>query len=76
METSNITTKFQATIPLPIRRHIGVKSGDKLAFAIEEDGRVFIKKYEPLDRAYLGHISKELAEEWLSPEDCAAYDHL
>ena len=39
---SAITVKGQATIPKPIRDHLGLKPGDRVKFFIQPDGRVVI----------------------------------
>ncbi len=41
MELAKITSKGQITIPVDIRRKLGVKEGDKVLF-IEEAGKVYI----------------------------------
>lgn len=41
MELAKITSKGQITIPIEIRRKLGVKDGDKVLF-VEEAGRIFI----------------------------------
>lgn len=41
MELAKITSKGQITIPVDIRRKLGVKEGDKILF-VEEAGRIFI----------------------------------
>ena len=35
MQTSNITTKGQITIPVQIRKSLGLKSGQQVAFKLE-----------------------------------------
>jgi AbrB family looped-hinge helix DNA binding protein len=42
MELAKITTRGQITIPLEIRRKLGVKDGDKVVF-LEQDGRIFME---------------------------------
>jgi len=42
MELAKITMRGQITIPVQIRRRLGVKDGDKVIF-IEENGRVIIE---------------------------------
>ena len=42
MEIAKITTKGQITIPLEIRKKLGIKDGDKIVF-IEENGRIIIE---------------------------------
>ncbi len=39
MELAKITARGQITIPVEIRKKLGVKEGDKVAF-LEENGRV------------------------------------
>jgi AbrB family looped-hinge helix DNA binding protein len=39
---SAITSKGQATIPKPIRDHLGLKPGDRVKFFIHPDGSVVI----------------------------------
>lgn len=40
MAISTITSKGQTTIPQQIRAYLGLHSGDKVDFLIEEDGKV------------------------------------
>lgn len=37
---STITSKGQVTIPVEVRRHLGVRENDKIAFVIEDSGAV------------------------------------
>jgi len=41
MELAKITAKGQITIPIDIRRKLGVKEGDKVLF-VEEAGKIYI----------------------------------
>lgn len=41
MELAKITTKGQITIPIDIRRKLGLKEGDKVLF-IEEAGKIYL----------------------------------
>lgn len=41
MELAKVTSKGQITIPIDIRRKLGVKEGDKILF-VEEQGRIII----------------------------------
>jgi len=41
MELAKLTSKGQITIPIDIRRKLGIKEGDKILF-IEEAGRIYI----------------------------------
>ena len=42
MSTSTLTSKGQTTIPKDVRRHLGLKPGDKIRFLVEDDGRVVV----------------------------------
>ncbi len=41
MELAKVTSKGQVTIPIDIRRKLGVKEGDKILF-MEDRGRIFV----------------------------------
>ena len=41
MELAKVTSKGQVTIPIEIRRKLGVKNGDKILF-VEENGRIYM----------------------------------
>ena len=43
MELAKLTSKGQVTIPVEIRRKLGVKNGDKILF-IEESGKIYMMK--------------------------------
>jgi AbrB family looped-hinge helix DNA binding protein len=45
---SAITIKGQATIPKPIRDHLGLKPGDKVKFFIHPDGSVVLLPMRPI----------------------------
>jgi antitoxin PrlF len=71
---SRLTSKYQATIPRPVRERLGVGSGDSIAFVVEGD-RVWVRRAEPLDREFARALSGTLGE-WLSPADEEAYRDL
>lgn len=74
MTQSTITSKYQATVPQDIRKFLGLKAGDKINFAIEND-KVVVRRQEGLDRQYLNSLETQLSE-WLSDEDEAAFRDL
>ena len=59
MEIAKVTSKGQITIPIDIRRKLGVKEGDKILF-IEEGDRVIImnSSMEALRRAQAAFAGK------------------
>jgi len=68
METSRLTSKYQATIPVGVRATLGVKAGDRIAWAVDGD-RVKVTKVEALDQPWHDAVSATFADEWLSEED-------
>jgi antitoxin PrlF len=42
MELAKVTSKGQITIPIEIRKKLGIKNGDKILF-VEESGRIYMK---------------------------------
>ena len=41
MELAKVTSKGQVTIPVEIRKKLGIKNGDKVLF-IEDSGRIYM----------------------------------
>lgn len=70
-QLSKVTSKFQATIPLAVRRKLGLKPGDAVVFEIENDS-VRVRRATVLDREYAMALEGTLTE-WLSREDEEAY---
>src|SRR5438067_1325852 len=40
---STVTSKGQVTIPVEVRRHLGITSSNKIAFVIQPEGKVEVK---------------------------------
>jgi AbrB family looped-hinge helix DNA binding protein len=72
--TSKITSKYQATIPAPVRKLLHLKAGDAIAFDIE-DNRVLLRKARPLDLVFTEALKGTLSE-WDSAADEEAYREL
>ncbi len=70
-QLSKVTSKYQATIPLAVRRKLGLKPGDAVVFEIEND-TVRVRRATALDRDYAKALEGTLTE-WLSKEDEEAY---
>ena len=58
MTIATLTSKGQTTIPRDIRRHLGLKSGDKIRFIVEDDGRVVVVPATLSIRALRGSLPK------------------
>jgi len=74
MKHSRLTTKYQTTIPVSVREHLGLKQGDAVVFDIQ-NGQVIVRKALPLDLEYTAALSGTL-EEWGSDYDEEAYASL
>ena len=62
MNTAKVTSKGQVTIPKEIRKRMAIEMGDRLAFELETDGRLWVSRIEdeprPL-RGLLSHYAKD-----------------
>ncbi len=68
---SRLTSKFQATIPLPVRTALGIGKGDTVSFEIE-NGVVRLARATPRDIAF-AHATEGTLSEWNSAADDEAY---
>ena len=74
MNVSKLSIKGQITIPVKIRKAMGIKPGNLIAYELQGK-TVKLKKIEPFDTAYHAAIAETL-EEWQSPEDDEAFNDL
>jgi len=72
---SRLTSKYQATVPKEIRRHLHLESGDQIVYELLPDQTVVIRKTHPMDLEYLDSL-KETMSEWESDDDEQAYKNL
>ena len=72
---AKVTAKGQTTIPQEIRAALNVKPGDLLAWELGENGRVEVRRVQPLDVEYLRALEGTLSE-WGCQEDEEAYRDL
>jgi antitoxin PrlF len=72
--TSKLTSKYQATIPEPVRKVLHLSAGDAIAFDIENN-QIRIRKARHVDLAFAQALEKTL-NEWESPADEEAYNDL
>ena len=74
-QLAKISSKGQVTIPANVRKKLHLETGDTLAWETEADGRIWVRRLEPLDLDYLAAVSGTLSE-WNSREDDEAYRDL
>ena len=74
IQVSSLTSKFQATVPLAVRKKLGLRQKDRIAFVVGKDS-VTIRKATPLDLDYLRGLEGTL-DEWNSAHDEKAYHDL
>ena len=65
--TSTLSAKGQTTIPVRIRRELGIKAGDIISYEISGD-TVHIRKTTPLDIEWAKAVESILTE-WSSNDD-------
>jgi len=62
MELAKVTTKGQVTIPIAIRKRLGIKDGDKLLFIDKPDGVVMVNPtmmaLEKIGQAFEGEAER------------------
>lgn len=58
MSTATITTKGQVTIPVDVRRRLGVNPGDRIEFVGQDDGTFAIRPATTDVRALKGMLRK------------------
>ncbi len=75
MILTRLTEKHQTTIPLAVRKLLGLTKGDSVVFEIEDDNRVTLRKASQLDFEYLKAVQETLCE-WTSENDEEAYKTL
>lgn len=73
--STKLTSKYQATIPIAIRKYLHLKKGDEIVYELLSDGIVVVRKATPLDLQYLQALNSTLTE-WESEDDEQAYKNL
>ena len=74
MIATRVTQKYQATIPLEIRKVLDIHGGDLVGFEIQ-DKEVLIRKVTPLDLEFAKALEGSM-NEWVSEEDDKLYANL
>ena len=75
LSVSKLTSKSQASIPSRVRRKLGLKPGDSVAFKFH-DGQIYLQKARPVDHELAAAVQETLQDEWLSTHDERAYRDL
>jgi len=74
MQISKLSIKGQVTIPIDLRKAMGIEPGDMVGYLLK--GKTLeIRRIDPLDAVYHASVSETL-EEWNSPEDDEAFNDL
>lgn len=75
---STITSKGQVTIPAEVRKYLGLKTRDKIAFVVETEGRVTLRVPEFPTIQSLAGAAGSLPEQkpWKKVLEEAREDHL
>ena len=72
---SSVSPKGQITIPVEIRRMMGVKPKDKVAFRLEGDQVKIAPARSPLDESYQAIPALKPGRSWKEIERLAAEEH-
>ena len=75
LSVSKLTSKSQAIIPGRVRKQLGLKAGDSVAFKMKQ-GLVYLQKAKPVDHVMAHAVSETLQDEWGSANDDRAYRNL
>ena len=68
MHTAKVTSKGQITIPKRVRSLMAIETGDRLAFALDENGGLHVRRMRSLDRPLRGLLSQYAKEERVDEE--------
>ncbi len=74
LQTSKLTSKFQATVPTQVRKVLQLQAGDMVGFEIVGSD-VKLKRATPLDLAF-AHALEGTLTEWSSAADDEAFKDL
>ena len=74
LQTSKLTSKFQTTVPLAVRKVLNLKAGDLVGFEVIGD-EIKLRRATPLDVAFAQALTGTLTE-WSSAADDLAFADL
>lgn len=52
MQTSTLTTKGQVTIPVELRKHLGLHPGDQVGFVVEDGAVRLVRRESRVEAAF------------------------
>ena len=58
MDTAKVTSKGQVTIPKQVRKLMDLETGDRVAFELEQDGRLRVSRVRKEPRPLRGLLSE------------------
>lgn len=75
---ASLSSKGQITIPIEVRKHLGIDTNDKVAFVIEPDGHVQVSPAKYPDIKSLSGVAGKLEKplSWTKVRDIAREDYL
>jgi antitoxin PrlF len=72
-----LTSKHQTTVPLEVRRVLGLKAGDRVEFRVEGTTVTLRKaEREPTDELVFRLVQAHAMRDWDTPEDDEAFRDL
>jgi antitoxin PrlF len=74
LQTSKLTSKYQATVPTQVRKALKLSSGDLVGFEVNGN-EVKLVRVSPLDVAFAQALEGTL-QEWSSAKDDQAFKDL
>ena len=74
LHTSKLTSKFQTTVPLSVRKALHLRAGDLVGFEVNGI-EIRLKRATPLDVAFAQALTGTL-DEWASAADDKAFKDL
>ena len=74
LQTSKLTSKFQTTVPLAVRKVLNLQAGDLVGFEVIGD-EIKLRRATPLDVAFAQALTGTLTE-WSSAADDLAFADL
>ena len=74
LQTSKLTSKFQTTVPLAVRKVLNLRAGDLVGFEVIGD-EIKLRRATPLDVAFAQALAGTLTE-WSSAADDLAFADL